>query len=103
MNRIVRHPLFPVYSGFVLFGGFGGMFHGMFKAFDQIRDSPDVKLQPGMERYELALKGLLNSGLVAKHMAVTGFTCAAVVATFPISVPILMQYRLVNDDEKKSA
>ena len=103
MNRILGHTLFPVYGGCVLFGGFGGMFFGMYQGFDKIRDSPSIKLQPGLERFELAFKGLVNGGIVAGNMASTALTCAAVVATFPISVHILMQYRVVNDNEKKSA
>ena len=70
-----------------------GFCEGMCKASEIIGKRENIKLQESLKNYEHLLNGMYNAGTYAICGTTTAFTSIGIVALFPVSVPILLQYR----------
>lgn len=91
----VKYPLYAYCTG-IGFGGVIGCFSGCKNGLKMIEHRKPIELSSSLKSYESLLNNMVYSGIVASHTAITGFTSMLIVAGFPISVPILLKYRIEN-------
>jgi len=91
--NMVKYVGLRAYGAGIALGGVVGFCEGMCKASEIIGKRENIKLQESLKNYEHLLNGMYNAGTYAICGTTTAFTSMGIVALFPVSIPILLQYR----------
>jgi hypothetical protein len=74
-------------------GGVIGFVEGLDKAHQINNHREKIKLQESLKNYEYLLNSMYSAGTYGICSIGTAFTSMAIVAAFPISIPILLEYK----------
>ena len=91
--RKITTAVFPYYVSTIMIGGTFGASQGLYRSFDDIHHRENTKLSPGLTQFEPVLNCVINTSIAFKYVLTGAAASAAVVATAPVSVPLLLKFQ----------
>jgi hypothetical protein len=91
--KMIKYVGIRAYGTGIALGGAIGFFEGIYKGYNIIDKREKIKLQESFKNYEYLLNGMYDAGTYAICGTSTAFSSMVIVALFPVSIPILLQYK----------